>query len=94
MTTVHIGTIHIPQLPVFIAVFAAILWFGYIYSKKMETLIDRIEEKSRNTKLSEETWLLEKKKNKATKKLYTSIYSGLDPVHGLDGILPTLVHNV
>eukprot|EP00092_Neocalanus_flemingeri_P030480 GFUD01033088.1.p1 GENE.GFUD01033088.1~~GFUD01033088.1.p1 ORF type:complete len:109 (+),score=16.43 GFUD01033088.1:107-433(+) len=47
----YTGACHMYTL--LIAVFMAIFWFGYIYKKKMEASIYKIEEKSRNTKPTE-----------------------------------------
>eukprot|EP00092_Neocalanus_flemingeri_P100423 GFUD01128262.1.p1 GENE.GFUD01128262.1~~GFUD01128262.1.p1 ORF type:complete len:142 (+),score=26.32 GFUD01128262.1:36-428(+) len=76
----------------FIAVFGAIFWFGYIYKKKMEALIVKIEEKSRSTKVTEETWMLKKNKNRIYSN--TTIYQGPALVHGLKEVLKTVVNNV
>ena len=94
--TLHIGIIHSYiscyytgvcfMYILFMAVFVTILWVGYIYSKKMEALLDKIENKSRNTHLTEDTWLLEK--NTSTRKSYTMVcLVGLALVHGVEAIV-------
>jgi hypothetical protein len=101
ITTLHIDIIHnfiscyytgvCFMYILFMAVFVTILWFGYIYNKKIEAMIERMEEKSRNTNLTEDTWLLEK--NTHTGKCYNLIYEGPALVHGVGAIVPP-VHNV
>eukprot|EP00091_Calanus_sinicus_P010903 TRINITY_DN24985_c0_g1_i1.p2 TRINITY_DN24985_c0_g1~~TRINITY_DN24985_c0_g1_i1.p2 ORF type:complete len:106 (-),score=33.04 TRINITY_DN24985_c0_g1_i1:77-394(-) len=73
----------------FTVIFAIILWFGFIYSKKMDSLIDQIEKTLDIPEITEKTWLLEKKTN--TRKCYTNnIYEGPALVHGFKTILPQI----
>ena len=75
----------------FTVIFIIILWFGFIYSKKMETLIHQIEETLSNPEISEKTSLLEKKTT-TRKCCTTNIYEGPALVHGFNTILPQVLN--
>ena len=68
------------------AVFAIILWFGYLYSSRMEAIIDKLEQNIMQEADYEITWLLGKHSGKS----YSSNYPGPAPVHGFGTMLPTL----